>query len=61
MKPGWYKDLPGVIVNAATVAGIVTLSTMLGNQAISGAAVGVAFGLTFLIELRKFLDLSKRR
>ena len=46
-------------LNSAIVAGIAALSMMAGTQEVSGPAVGIAFGLAFLIELRKYLNLPK--
>ena len=42
------------LLNSAIVAGITALSMMAATQGVSGKAVGVAFGLTFLLELRKY-------
>ena len=63
MKKGWWKSLPENLINSATVAGIAFLSLLSVGEGInrkSVSAAGVASGLTFLIELRKFLDLNKR-
>ena len=61
MKPGWWKELPGQIFNSATIAGIATLSTWAGADVVSFKVIGIAFGLPFLVEMRKYLDLGKRR
>lgn len=53
MNGKWYKLLPEQILNSGIVAGIAALSTLAATQEISGVAVAIAFGLTFLIELRK--------
>ena len=42
------------VVNSAIVAGIAALSMLAGTQSVNGKTVGIAFGLTFLIELRKY-------
>ena len=60
MKPGWWKSLPEQILNSTIVAGIAALSMLAGTQSISVRAVAIAFGLTFLVELRKFLDVSRK-
>ena len=46
--------LLGQILNASIVAGITALSTMAAQGEASTKASLIAFGLTFLIELRKF-------
>lgn len=56
MKPGWWKLLPEQILNSVTVAGIAAFSTMAGEQRISVRVTAIAFGVTFLAELRKWLD-----
>ena len=53
-KEPWWKVLSGQILNSSIVAGIAALSMLAGTQEISGRAVSIAFGLTFLIELRKY-------
>lgn len=50
----WYRLLPEQLLNSAIVAGISALSMMAGTQEVSGRAVAIAFGLTFLLELRKY-------
>ena len=50
----WYRLLPEQILNSSIVAGITALSTLAGALEVSGRAVAIAFGLTFLIELRKY-------
>ena len=70
MKKGWYKELPGALLNGIVNGGIAALSaftgsTLLGTpaaegRAVSGATAGFMFLLTFLLEIRKFLDLSKK-
>lgn len=61
MKKGWWKELPGQLFNAGTIAGIATLSMWAGADIVNAKAIGIAFGLPFLVELRKYLDRSKRR
>jgi hypothetical protein len=42
------------ILNSAIVAGITALSTISASFTVNAKAVGIAFGLTFLIEMRKY-------
>lgn len=60
MKKGWYRALPEGLLNASVIAGIATLSMWAGADIVSGKAIGLAFGIPFLLEFRKFLDLNKR-
>ena len=46
------------VVNSAIVAGITALSMMAATLDVSLRAVGIAFGLTLLIELRKYRKMS---
>ena len=50
---GYLATLLEQVVNSAMVAGITALSMMAATQDVSGKAVSIAFGITFLIELRK--------
>ena len=54
MNGKWYKLLPEQVLNSAIVAGISGLSMLAGTREISARAVAIAFGLTFLVELRKW-------
>ena len=54
----WYRLLPEQILNSSIVAGIAALSMLGGTQEVSVRAVAIAFGLTFLIEFRKNLNLT---
>jgi hypothetical protein len=56
LKKGWWKELPSQMLNSLIVGGIAALATV-GDW----LAVGKIFGLTFLLEMRKFLDLNKRK
>ena len=49
-----WKLLPEQVLNSSIVAGIAALSMLAGTQEISGRAVIIAFGVTFLVELRKY-------
>ena len=44
------------LINSAIIAGIAAVSTIAatGEGDVTGKAAGIAFGLTFLIELRKY-------
>lgn len=55
----WCRLLPEQILNSAIVAAITALSMLSGAMEVSGKAVGIAFGLTFLVELRKNLNRRK--
>ena len=46
--------LPEQLLNSAIVAGITALSMLAGASEVSGRTVGISFGLTFLVELRKY-------
>ena len=54
MNGKWYKLLPEQILNSGIVAGITGLSMLAGTMEVSARAVAIAFGMTFLVELRKF-------
>ena len=50
----WYTLLPEQFLNSGIVAGITALSMLAATLEISGKAVAIAFGLTFLVELCKY-------
>lgn len=50
----WLTLLFEQCLNSGIVAGITALSMMAGTQKVNGPAVAIAFGLTFLVELRKW-------
>lgn len=52
--------LAGQLLNSGIVAGIAALSLLAGQQTVDLKVVGVAFGLTFLIELRRYRGLNGR-
>ena len=55
MKPRWWILLAGGALNGVVVAAIGTLSLLAAEQRVSVKAIAIAFGLTFLVELRKWL------
>ena len=55
----WLALIFEQVINSSIVAGIAALSMMAGSDKVNGPAVGYAFGLTFLVELRKYRDLFK--
>ena len=46
------------ILNSSIVAGVTALSTLAASLEVNAKAIGVAFGLTFLIELRKYRNIK---
>jgi hypothetical protein len=63
VPPPPVKSSAGVfceqLINSAIIAGIAAISTLVatGEGETTGKAAGIAFGLTFLIELRKWRNL----
>ena len=60
MKKGWYKELPGRVFYAAFIAGVATFAMWAGADVVSAKAFGIAFGVPFIAEMRKFVDLKKQ-
>ena len=60
MKKGWWKDLPGVLLNSGLIAGIASLGMVADAGQVAWRAVGITGGLVFLLEVRKFMDLKGR-
>ncbi|MFH1484899.1 MAG: hypothetical protein ABIH46_02415 [Chloroflexota bacterium] len=58
-KPQWWEVLLEQLLNSILVGGIAGLSTLASGQA-SWKVTLVAFGLTALIELRKYRHLMGR-
>ena len=53
-----WDVLAGQFLNSAIVAGIASVSLLAGQRAVDWRVVGTAFGLTFLIELRRYRGLN---
>ena len=60
MKKGWWKDLPGALLNSALIAGIAAIGMVADVGQVAWRAVGITGGLVLLVELRKFMDLKGR-
>ena len=53
----WVSILIEQIINASIVGGIAGISVIAVVPAFAWKAAGIAFGITFLIELRKYRKL----
>ena len=60
MKKGWWKDLPGALLNAGLIAGIAALGMVADAGQVAWRAVGITGGLVLLAEMRKFVDFKQR-
>lgn len=54
----WASVFFEQVTNSSLVAGIAALSMLASQVCIDGIAVAIAFGLTFLIELRKYRGIN---
>ncbi len=57
IPPSWGQVLVEQLVNSLIVGGIAGLAALSADTASSWKVAGIAFGLTFLVELRKYRKL----
>ena len=61
MLPRLILTLLEQVVNSGIVAGIATLGMLASTQRVDSKAVLITFGLTFLVEMRKYRGLFNHK
>ena len=60
MNNPWLRLIAEQAFNSAIVAGIFALSMLAAQTTVSLKVVAIGFGMTFLIELRKYRKINNR-